>query len=341
MDTKRIALIASIVGSGVVFLDATIVNVGLPSIRASLHGGLAVQQWVVEAYLLTLASLLLVGGSLGDLFGRRRVFAIGVVAFGVFSLLCAIAPSSGWLIVGRAVQGIAGALLVPSSLALIMDTFDADERPAAIGTWTAYTGVATVIGPLGGGALIQATSWRWIFAINVIPVMVTLWLLSRLPNDTRTPGHVDVVGALLCALGLGGPVFALIEQPTYGWGDPRVFVPLVAGIILFGAFLSWERRCTQPMLPLSLFRIRNFAVGNLTTLTLYSGLGTATFFLVLFIQQVGGYTPVQAGMSLLPITIVVFLLSRRFGSSPIGSARGCSWAVDRRGRARACCCSSG
>ena len=313
MDTKRIALTASIVGSGIVFLDATIVNVALPSIQASLHGGLAVQQWVVEAYLLTLSSLLLVGGSLGDLFGRRRVFAIGVVAFGVFSLLCAIAPSSGWLIVGRAVQGIAGALLVPSTLALIMDTFDADERPAAIGTWTAYTGVATVIGPLGGGALIQATSWRWIFAINVIPVMVTLWLLSRLPNDTRTPRHVDVVGAFLCALGLGGPVFALIEQPTYGWGDPRVFVPLVAGIVLFGAFLSWERRCTHPMMPLSLFRIRNFAVGNLTTLTLYSGLGTATFFLVLFIQQVGGYTPVQAGMSLLPITIVVFLLSKRFG----------------------------
>ena len=149
MDTKRIALIASIVGSGIVFLDATIVNVALPSIRASLHGGLAVQQWVVEAYLLTLASLLLVGGSLGDLFGRRRVFAIGVVAFGVFSLLCAVAPSSGWLIVGRAVQGIAGALLVPSTLALIMDTFDADERPGAIGTWTAYTGVATVIGPRG------------------------------------------------------------------------------------------------------------------------------------------------------------------------------------------------
>src|SRR5512135_3517872 len=178
MDRKRIALTASIIGSGIVFLDGTIVNVALPAIRSSLHGGLAEQQWVVEAYLLSLSSLLLIGGSLGDLFGRRRVFALGVAAFGVFSLLCALAPTSGWLIAGRAVQGVAGALLVPSKLALIMDTFDERERPGAIGTWTAYTGVATVIGPLGGGALVQATSWRWIFAINVVPVLITLWLLS-------------------------------------------------------------------------------------------------------------------------------------------------------------------
>jgi EmrB/QacA subfamily drug resistance transporter len=313
MNTKRLALMASIVGSGIVFLDSTIVNVALPSIRASLHGGLADQQWVVEAYLLTLSALLLVGGSLGDLFGRRRVFAIGVTAFGGFSLLCAVAPTSGWLIAGRAVQGVAGALLVPSTLALIVDTFGEDERAGAIGTWTAYTGVATVIGPLGGGALVQATSWRWIFAINVIPVLATLWLLSQLPSDHRTPGHVDIVGATLCALGLGGPVFALIEQPRYGWGDPLVAIPLLGGIALFAAFLEWERRCMHPMMPLSLFRIRNFAVGNLTTLTLYAGLGVATFFLVLFIQQVGGYSPIQAGMSLLPITIIAFLLSRRFG----------------------------
>ena len=313
MNTKRLALIASIVGSGIVFLDSTIVNVALPSIRASLHGDLAAQQWVVEAYLLTLSSLLLIGGSLGDLFGRRRVFAIGVSAFGVFSLLCAIAPTSGWLIAGRAVQGVAGALLVPSTLALIVDTFDEDERPGAIGSWTAYTGVAMVIGPLGGGALVQATSWRWIFAINVIPVLVTLWLLSQLPSDHRTPGHVDIVGAILCALGLGGPVFALIEQPNYGWGHPLVLVPLLGGVCLFGAFLFWEAHCDHPMMPLSLFRIRNFAVGNLTTLSMYSGLGVATFFLVLFIQQVGGYSPLEAGMSLLPITIIAFFFSRRFG----------------------------
>jgi EmrB/QacA subfamily drug resistance transporter len=312
-DTKRIALIASILGSGIVFLDSTIVNVALPAIRADLHGGLAQQQWVVEAYLLTLSSLLLVGGSLGDLFGRRRVFAVGLAAFGTFSILCAVAPSGGFLIGARAVQGIAGALLVPSTLALIMDTFPEDERAGAIGSWTAWTGIAMVIGPLGGGALVQAASWRWIFALNLLPVAITLWLLRRLPSDTRTPGHVDYPGAVLCALGLAGPVFALIEQPTYGWSDPRVAIPLVVGILLLLAFLAWEHRSPTPMMPLYLFKIRNFAVGNLTTLTLYAGLSVATFFVVLFIQQVGGYTPVQAGLSLLPITVITFLLAKRFG----------------------------
>ena len=313
-NVKRTALIASILGSGIVFLDGTIVNVALPAIRSELSGTLADQQWVVEAYLLTLGSLLLVGGSLGDLYGRRRVFSIGLIGFGACSLLCALAPSTGFLIFARGAQGIAGALLVPSTLALIMDTFAEDERAAAIGTWTAWTGVATVIGPLGGGALIQFASWRWIFAINLIPVAITLFLLTRLEPDHRTPGHVDVVGAILCALGLGGPVFALIEQPQYGWGDPRVFIPLVGGILLFVSFLLWERHDPEPMMPLGLFKIRNFAVGNLTTLTMYAGLGVATFFLILFVQQVGGYSPIEAGLSLLPVTIMMFLLSRRFGA---------------------------
>ena len=313
-NVKRTALIASIIGSGIVFLDGTIVNVALPAIRSELSGTLADQQWVVEAYLLTLGSLLLVGGSLGDLYGRRRVFSFGLIGFGACSLLCALAPSTGFLIFARGAQGIAGALLVPSTLALIMDTFAEDERAAAIGTWTAWTGVATVIGPLGGGALIQFASWRWIFAINLIPVAITLFLLTRLEPDHRTPGHVDVVGAILCAFGLGGPVFALIEQPQYGWGDPRVFIPLVGGILLFVSFLLWERHDPEPMMPLGLFKIRNFAVGNLTTLTMYAGLGVATFFLILFVQQVGGYSPIEAGLSLLPVTIMMFLLSRRFGA---------------------------
>jgi EmrB/QacA subfamily drug resistance transporter len=313
MSTKRIALIASILGSGIVFLDGTIVNVALPAIRANLHGGLPEQQWVVEAYLLTLSSLLLVGGSLGDLLGRRRVFAAGLAGFGACSLLSAVAPSSEFLIAARALQGVAGALLVPSTLALIVDTFAENERAGAIGSWTAWTGVATVIGPLGGGALIEAGSWRWIFAINLVPVAITLLLLRRLPDDRPTPGHVDLVGAALCALGLGGPVFALIEQPRYGWGDPLVAIPLVAGVLLLIAFLAWEHRSPEPMMPLYLFRARNFAVGNLTTFALYAGLGVAIFFVVLFIQQVGGYTPLQAGLSLLPITILVFLLARRFG----------------------------
>ncbi|MBV9197150.1 MAG: MFS transporter [Solirubrobacterales bacterium] len=314
MSEKRIALIAAILGSAIVFLDSTIVNVALPAIRASLHGGLSEQQWVVEAYLLTLSSLLLVGGSLGDLLGRRRVFSAGVAGFGACSLLCALAPSAAWLIGARALQGVAGALLVPSTLALIMDTFGEDERAPAIGTWTAWTGVATVIGPLGGGALVQAASWRWIFGVNLLPVAIVLLLLRRLRADTRAPGHVDVLGAVLCALGLGGPVFALIEQPHFGWSDPRVLVPLVGGVILLAAFLAWERRAPAPMLPLALFSIRNFAVGNVTTLAVYGGLGVATFFTVLFLQQVAGYTPIAAGLSLLPITLIMFTLSRRFGA---------------------------
>jgi EmrB/QacA subfamily drug resistance transporter len=313
-DVKRTVLVASILGSGIVFLDQTIVNVALPAIRSSLHGGLADQQWVIEAYLLTLAALLLLGGSLGDVLGRRRVFTAGLVGFGACSLACALAPSSPVLIAARGLQGMAGALLVPSTLALIVDYFEPESRAAAIGTWTAWTGVATVIGPLGGGALVQAASWRWIFVINVIPVAVTVALLRRLPQDATIPRRIDWIGAVLCVLGLGGPVFGLIEQPRYGFGDPRVAIPILVGLILLAAFVAWERRVPEPMMPLHLFVVRNFAVGNLTTLSTYGGLGVATFFIVVFVQQVGGYTPLAAGLSLLPITLLMFTLSPRFGA---------------------------
>ena len=314
-SVKRRVLVASILGSGIVFLDSTVVNVALPAIRTALHGSLADQQWVVEAYLLTLASLLLVGGSLGDLKGRRRIFSIGLSGFGLCSGLCALAPSSPALIAARAVQGIFGALLVPSSLALIMDNFeDPTQRGAAIGSWTAWTGIATVIGPLGGGWLVEAASWRWIFAVNLLPVVITLWLLRQIPESPRVGSHIDATGGLLAVLGLAGPTFALIEQPTHGWGDPIVAIPLAVGILLLAALLIWEHRAREPMLPLFLFRARNFAVGNLTTFSLYGGLSVATFFIVLFIQQVAGYTPLEAGLALLPITGIMFALSRRWGA---------------------------
>lgn len=312
---KRWTLVACIVGSATVFLDGTVVNVALPAIAEGLDSGLSAQTWIVEAYLLTLGSLILLGGSLGDLLGRRRVFSIGVAAFGVCSLLCALAPSTDLLIVARALQGIAGALLVPSTLALIVDTFPESERGAAIGSWTAWTGTATVIGPLGGGLLLEVVSWRWIFAINVVPVLLTLWLLRHAPAGHRERGTpIDWTGAVLCALGLAGPVFALTEQPAHGWGDPRVAIPLLIGAALLALFLWWESRVRAPMLPLSMFRNRNFSVGNLATFLLYGGLNVASLFLVLYLQQVAGWSPVAAGAAMLPTTAMMFVLSKRFGA---------------------------
>jgi EmrB/QacA subfamily drug resistance transporter len=313
--SQRLTLLACILGSSAAFLDGTIVNVALPAIRASVHGGLATQEWVVDAYLLMLGSLLLVGGSLGDVFGRRRIFALGVGGFGVASLACALAPSSATLIAARAVQGVTAALLVPSNLALILDTFSDHQRAAAIGSWTAWTGIATVAGPLLGGLLVEAGSWRWIFVVNLPLVLVTLWLVRRIPSRPPTgDGHVDWIGGLLCALGLAGPIYALIEQPTYGWSAPRVFIALIAGCVLLVAFVVWERRCPVPMLPFAIFRSRNFSVGNLSTFALYGSLSVTSFFLVVFLQQVGGYRPLAAGLSLLPVSIVMFLLARRFGA---------------------------
>jgi EmrB/QacA subfamily drug resistance transporter len=315
--TKRLTLLACILGSGIALLDGSVVNVALPTIQRALGGGLAGQQWVSNAYLLTLGSLILVGGSLGDLFGERRVFALGVAGFGGASLLCALAPSIGFLIACRALQGVAGALLVPSSLAVIVATFPEQERGPAIGTWTAFGGIAAIIGPLGGGALLAVVSWRWLFLINVpfVVACVTLILavIPRASHEAAGGHRVDVVGALLCALGLGGPVFALIEQPRLGWASPGVLVPLIAGAALLGAFVWYEARTRQPMLPLSLFQRRNFAIGNVETLTIYAGLSTLFFFLVLFLQQVAGYSPLKSGLATLPTTLVMFGLSRRFG----------------------------
>ena len=225
-------LVAAILGTTVVTVDSTVVNVALPAIEDDLGGGLAGQQWTSNAYLLTLSSLLLVAGSLGDLFGARRVFAIGVAGFGVTSIFCALAPTVELLVAARALQGVFGALLTPAALAVIVATFPPDERGRAVGAWTAWGGIGTVLGPLIGGQLVDSASWRWIFAINVPIVLITLFLVLRVVPEGEqraADAKVDVVGATLCALGLGGITYGLISQPLHGWGAPAVSVPLVAG----------------------------------------------------------------------------------------------------------------
>ena len=313
---KRLVLVAAILGTTVVTVDSTVVNVALPAIADDLGGGLAGQQWTSNAYLVTLGSLLLIGGSLGDLLGERRVFAAGVAGFGVTSLLCALAPTIELLVVARALQGVCGALLTPAALAVIVAAFPPDERGKAVGAWTAWGGIGTVLGPLIGGQLVDTASWRWIFAINVPIVLVTLWLVFRAVPEGRTrdpSARVDVVGATLCALGLAGMTFGLIEQPLRGWDDPAVYLTLVGGAVLFAGFLAWEARTDHPMLPLGLFRRRNFAVGNIETFSMYGGLGLLFFFLVLFLQQVAGWSALEAGLSSIPVTLVMFAFSTRFG----------------------------
>jgi EmrB/QacA subfamily drug resistance transporter len=314
--TQRLTLVAAILGSAVVAIDSTIVNVALPAIERDLGGGLPTQQWVANAYLLTLASLILVGGSLGDIYGERRVFAVGVVAFGVLSVACAAAPTSGALIAARALQGAAGALVTPSSLAIIVTAFPAAERGAAVGSWTAWGAVAMIVGPLAGGLIVDHVSWRWIFALNVPVVLATL-VLVRAAVPRRAAGAartVDLVGAALCVLGLGGVVFALIEQPQYGWGSVRILLPLVGGAAALALFFAWERRAPDPMLQLALFRRHNFSIGNLETLAMYAGLGILFFFLIIFLQQVAGFSALESGLATAPVTLVMFAFSRRFGA---------------------------
>jgi EmrB/QacA subfamily drug resistance transporter len=317
-SVKRLTLIACIIGSGMVLLDGTVVNVALPTIQRALGGGLAAQQWVVNSYLLTLGSLILVGGSLGDLYGERRIFALGVCGFGVASLGCALAPTIGALVAARAAQGVAGALLVPSSLAVIVNTFPESERGGAIGSWTAWGAMAAVLGPLAGGELLAIASWRWIFLVNIpfaiACVSLILVAIPRAEPRLRGARRVDLLGALLCAAGLAGPVFALIEQPRLGWPSPAVIIPMIVGAALLVVFVWHESRARDPMLPLGLFRRRNFSAGNIETFSMYAGLAILFFFLALFLQQVGGYSPLQSGLATLPATLVLFALSRRFGA---------------------------
>jgi EmrB/QacA subfamily drug resistance transporter len=312
--SKRLTLIAAILGSSIVFIDGTVVNVALPPIRDDLGGGLAAQQWVVDAYLLTLGSLILVGGSLGDIFGEVRIFRLGVASFGLASVLCALAPSSTSLILFRGLQGVAGALLTPASLAILTATFSGDERGAAIGTWTAWSGISTVVGPLFGGWLIGVATWRVIFFLNVPIAIATLALtgLMAVHESRREGSRVDVVGGVLCVVGLGGLVFGFIEQPARGW-DAVVVGALAGGALALAAFVLWEVREPQPMLPLELFRLRNFTVTNIETFAVYGGLGAWIFFLVLYLQQIAGYSPFLSGLATLPVTVTMFFVSRLAG----------------------------
>src|SRR5438105_10913214 len=312
----RWTLVASILGSSMAFIDGSVVNVALPALQQGLGGGLAAQPWVVDAYLLPLGSLILVGGSLGDIFGEFRVFGLGVAGFGLASVLCAVAPDAVTLIIFRGLQGVAGALLTPASLAVLTATFSGAARGAAVGQWTAWSGISFVIGPTLGGWLIDASSWRVIFLINVPIALATLVLVLRLggmKQPRRTDLRVDLPGAVLGVAGLGLLVAGFIEQPHRGWSDALVAGGLVGGLALLAAFVVYELHAPMPMLPLRLFRLRNFAVTTVETLAVYGALSGLSVFLTLFLLTFSGYSALHAGVALLPITVVMFFLSPRTG----------------------------
>ena len=309
-------LVIAILASFVSFLDSSVVTVALPAIDEELGGGIATQQWVVDAYLITLSSLILIAGSLSDVYGRLGVLRIGLIGFGITSIACAIAPTAEVLIFARGAQGIAGALLVPSSLAIILSNFDGAAQAKAIGLWTGWTSASTLFGPVLGGVFVDLLSWRLVFWINVLPIALTLVLLARLTQkDQRRAGtRIDWAGAVLGVLGIGLPVFALIEQGRFGWQSPVIWGSLIAGILFFAAFIWRERTARQPMMPLSLFSVRNFAVGNLSTLFVYGALSLGMFVVSLYLQQGLGYPATLAGAALLPATVLLALLSSRFGA---------------------------
>jgi len=312
---QRLVLAIAVLASFVAFLDGSVINVALPAMSAELGGGLSTQQWIVDAYLITLGSLILLAGSLSDVFGRIVVLRAGLIGFGVASVAIAVAPTVELVIVLRGVQGIAGALLVPSSLAIILSAFRGGAQARAIGSWTAWTSAAFLAGPFLGGVFVQFLNWRLVFAINVLPIAVTLVLLAVLhQRDERKPdARVDIPGAILGIVGLGGPVFALIEQQNFGWHSPVIFVPMAVGVASFIGFLWWQSKAKSPMLPLGLFRIRNFSVGNVSTAFVYAALSVSGFIVVIFLQQVAGFTPTLAALAFIPVSIANVALSRFFG----------------------------
>ena len=312
----RWVIAASVLGSGIAAIDATVVGVALPAIGRDFHVGVSDLQWVVSGYFLTLASFLLLSGSLSDRFGRRRLFCIGVVVFAVSSAACGLAPSAGFLIAMRVVQGVGGALLVPGSLALLEASFAPDDRGQAIGAWAGLGAVATAAGPLLGGYLISAASWRWIFFINLPVAVVVLFVTLRHVPESTDPDaarDIDVSGAISAVVGLGAVAFALIEGPELGWSSVGVIGALVLAIGALAAFAVVELRSRHPMLPLAMFRVRQFSATNAITFLLYASVGGA-FFLVPVQLQIGlGYSPLAAGAALLPVTVIELLFSARSG----------------------------
>jgi len=314
--TGRWVLATAIIGSGITFIDGTVINVALPVLQERLDATVAEAQWIVESYMLFLAALILTGGSLGDRYGRRRVFSLGVVIFAAASLWCGIAPDVNHLILARAVQGVGAALLVPGSLALISATFSKEQRGRAIGTWSGFTSIAAGFGPVLGGWLVENASWRWIFLINLplaAVVLIISWLRVPESRDEETTGRLDWPGSLLATVGLGGVVYGLIESGERGFSDTVVIASFVIGVAALVGFIFIEARSPSPMMPLELFRSLNFSGANLLTLFLYGALGGALFFLPFNLIQVQSYTATEAGAALMPFVLTMFLLSRWAG----------------------------
>jgi len=313
---RRWTLVATILGSSMVFIDGTVVNVALPALQSHLNATVVDVQWVVESYALFLAALLLLGGSLGDHFGRKRVYAIGVIIFAISSVWCGLAPNVTQLIIARAVQGVGGALLVPGSLAIISATFPEDVRGQAIGTWSGATAITTALGPVIGGWLIEHVSWRAVFFLNLplaLAVLALVFLFVPESRDEEESGKLDLTGAALATLSLGATVFGLIESSRLGYANPFVIGSLAAGAVTLAAFVVVEARKRHPMMPLSLFRERNFTGANLLTLFLYAALAGTLFFFPMNLIQVQGYSATAAGAATLPFILIMFGLSRWSG----------------------------
>ncbi|GAA1149275.1 MFS transporter [Kribbella jejuensis] len=308
----RWVLAATALGSGMAFLDGTVVNVALPAMGRDLDAGMAGLQWIVNGYMLMLASLVLLSGSLGDRLGRRRTFVVGVIWFAAASVVCAFAPNLEVMIAGRVLQGIGGALLTPGSLAILQTTFQHSDRGKAVGTWSGLTSVAAAVGPFVGGTLVDSGYWQLIFLINAPIALVTVLVTLRHVPETRdeeAAGKLDFNGAILATVGLAGLTYGLISAGDHGFGDPMVVTSLAIGVVAFAAFVVAERRGTHPMLPLNIFANRRFTGANLVTVVVYGALGTATFLVVVYLQTALHYSALWAGASLLPMTFLMFFLS--------------------------------